>query len=121
MRFLVDMPVSPAVVDWLEERGHEAVHVSTIGLYNAKDSKILDEAEKRGQIIITADLDFPRLLAMSHSSNPGVILFRGGNYNEQDMVNLLNRLFEHVSPERLSNAITVVDRLRIRRCPLPIE
>ena len=32
MRFLVDMPLSPALAVWLVERGHDAVHAAAIGL-----------------------------------------------------------------------------------------
>jgi len=27
MKFLVDMPISPKIVDWLNQNGHEASHV----------------------------------------------------------------------------------------------
>jgi len=28
MKFLLDMPVSPRIVEWLNGRGHDAVHAS---------------------------------------------------------------------------------------------
>ncbi|OGW52854.1 MAG: hypothetical protein A2Z46_07850 [Nitrospirae bacterium RBG_19FT_COMBO_55_12] len=61
MNFLVDMPVSPQLARWLNENGHNAVHV---GLHNAKDKQIIDEANKQHRIVITADLDFPQLLSI---------------------------------------------------------
>jgi predicted nuclease of predicted toxin-antitoxin system len=121
MKFLIDMPVSPEVARWLTEKGHDAVHASDIGLYNAKDKEILEEAIKQERVIITADLDFPQLLALSKSKDPGIILFRGGNYNEQEMHTLLSRVLESVTEEKIRNSITVVDRARIRRTTLPID
>ena len=50
-----------------------------------------------------------------------MVLFRGGNYNEQEMLDLLKRVLDHIKEEKLLNSITVVDKTRIRRCPLPIE
>ncbi len=38
MKFLVDMPVSPEIVRWLTENGHDAVHASEIGLHIAKEA-----------------------------------------------------------------------------------
>ena len=38
--------------------------------------------EARDGCVITADLDFPRLLARPGSTGPGLILLRGGNYSE---------------------------------------
>ncbi len=121
MKFLVDMPVSPQLAKWLNEKGHNAVHISDIGLYKTKDKNILEEARKQGRIIITADLDFPQLLAMSRTKDPGIILFKGGNYNEQEMLELLNRVLDNIKEEKISDSIVVVDKFRIRRCPLPIE
>jgi predicted nuclease of predicted toxin-antitoxin system len=121
MKFLVDMPASPQLAKWLNEKGYDAVHASDIGLYKTKDREILEEARKHNRIIITADLDFPQLLAISHAKDPGIILFRGGNYNEKEMCNLLKRVLDNVKEEKIVDSIIVVDKTRIRRCPLPIE
>ena len=63
MRFLVDMPLSPELANWLRAEGHDAVHASAISLYKASDAEILSVAVSQNRVIITADLDFPRLLA----------------------------------------------------------
>lgn len=62
MKFFADMPVSPQLAKWLNEKGHDAIHASDIGLYKTKDKNIIDEARKQERIIITADLDFPNCL-----------------------------------------------------------
>jgi len=121
MRFLVDMPVSFQLAVWLNEQGHDAVHASHIGLFNAKDVLIIKEAVKQNRVIITSDLDFPQILAISRAQDPGVVLFRGGNYSDHEMIDLLKRVLERYPEERLAHAITVVDKARIRRCPLPVE
>ncbi len=121
MKFLIDMPVSPQIATWLIEKGHDAVHASNVGLYKTKDKDILEEARRQGRVIITADLDYPQLLAMSRSKDPGIILFRGGNYSEQEMLNLLKKVFDCVEESKLLNSITVVDKARIRRRRLPID
>jgi predicted nuclease of predicted toxin-antitoxin system len=87
MKFLVDMPLSPLLAVWLRENGHDADHVSAIGLHKAKDHQIIEAAKLQSRIIITADLDFPQILAISRAADPGVILFRGGNYSDEQMRN----------------------------------
>ena len=72
------------------------------------------------QVIITADLDFPRLLATHKADSPGVILFRGGGYSDTEMLGLLDRVLERVSEQDLKHSITVVDRKRIRIHRLPV-
>lgn len=121
MNFLVDMPVSYQLAIWLNQHGHQAVHASAIGLHDSKDKYIIELAKKQDRIIITADLDFPQLLALSHAKDPGIILFRGGNYSDEEMLSLLKRVLEKHPEQKLLHAITVVDKTRIRRCPLPIE
>jgi predicted nuclease of predicted toxin-antitoxin system len=121
MRFLVDMPASPTLVQWLSQRGHDAVHAQEIGLATVGDSLILARARNEGRIVITVDLDFGRLLAMSEAEGPSVILFRGGNYSEIEMQNLLARVLDSVSEEAMAKAICVVDRKRIRVTRLPLR
>jgi len=79
MKFLLDMPVSPLTATWLRERGHDAVHASLLELDSAPDRELLDRAANEGRIVVTADTDFPRLLALPNEIAPGVILFRGGD------------------------------------------
>jgi predicted nuclease of predicted toxin-antitoxin system len=44
------------------------------GFTVAKDTELLDLADREEPIVITADLDFPRLLALSKAHGPGLIL-----------------------------------------------
>ena len=72
-------------------------------------------------MVITADLDFPRLLALSSAAGPGLILFRGGNYSDAEMCDLLERVLKEVPPETLEISICVVDRKRIHITQLPLK
>jgi predicted nuclease of predicted toxin-antitoxin system len=65
MKFLIDMPLSPELVPWLEQRQHEAVHALHLGLEQAPDEDLIARARQEGRVVITADLDFPRLLALA--------------------------------------------------------
>lgn len=121
MKFLVDMPVTPRAVAHLEGKGHAAVHASGVGLATEPDSTLIDYARDQERIIVTADLDFPRLLATHRASAPGVILFRGGSYSDDSMLALLDRVLERSNEQDLRHSITVVDRNRIRIHRLPLK
>lgn len=121
MKFLVDMPVTPQAVAHLEAKGHDAVHASTAGLGTEDDSVILERARIDGRIVVTADLDYPRLLALLKADRPGVILFRGGSYSDAEMLALLDRVLAQSDTLVLDRSITVVDQHRIRRRSLPIK
>jgi predicted nuclease of predicted toxin-antitoxin system len=72
-------------------------------------------------VIVTADLDYPRLLALAGSDSPAIILFRGGSYSESEMLSLLSSVLKTVDWKELASSIVVVDRHRIRRRPLPLK
>ena len=71
MRVLLDMPVSVALLEALDSYGHEGIHSHQIGKDRATDEELLEIARREGRIVITADLDFPRLLALSSTEGPG--------------------------------------------------
>ena len=50
-----------------------------------------------------------------------IILFRGGNYSDEEMCDLLERVFKEVPHENLNDSICVVARNRIRITQLPIS
>ena len=121
MKFLLDMPVSPRIVEWLNGRGHDAIHASAIGLDRAADREVLVWAAREGRIIVTADTDFPHLLVLSQESTPGIILFRGGHYTQEEMERLLARVLDAISADTLARAICTVDHQRIRCRTLPLK
>jgi predicted nuclease of predicted toxin-antitoxin system len=120
LKFLVDMPVTPLAVTHLRAIGHDAVHAHEIALGRASDTQLLDAARRDGRVIVTADLDYPRLLALHQASRPGIILFRGGAYSDAEMLGLLDRVLTHTPALDFEGSIVVVDRRRIRRRALPI-
>jgi len=120
VKFLVDMPLSPGLTSWLIDHGHDAIHAVQAGLDRATDDQIIDRARAESRVIVTADLDYPRLLAMGRALSPGLILFRGGDFNEADCVTRLTRALETVSSADILCSIVVIEHQRIRRRKLPI-
>ncbi len=96
MKFLIDTPLSPELAVWLVSQGHDAVHVLVVGLDRSSDAAILERARNEERVVVTADLDYPRLLALAQTEGPGLILFRGGNYSEQEAVERLRRALETI-------------------------
>lgn len=121
MRFLVDMTLSPQLALRLGQQGHDATHASEIGFHRASDEQIIAQARLESRIIITADLDFPRILALTYAEGPAIILFRGGNYSEIETQQILARVLNTINEERLTNSVTVVDKIRIRSTRLPLQ
>lgn len=70
------MNLSPAWVGFLVAEGIEAVHWSTVGAPNATDSELMRWARERGFVVLTHDLDFGVLLALTRAAGPSVIQVR---------------------------------------------
>ncbi len=56
--------------------GHNAVHVTDLGLRGTTDEALLAKAAHDDRVIVTADTDFGTLLALTGASEPSVILLR---------------------------------------------
>lgn len=121
MRFLIDMPLSPELVHWLGERGHDACHAAAIGMWNAPDIAVIEYARADHRVIITADLDYPRILAVTDAGGPGLILFRGGQYSDAQIRERLESAFRAVPVEDLPHLMIVIEKTRIRCRRLPLK
>lgn len=104
----------------LKYNGYDAIHLVEEKLEKLSDDKILVKARREERILLTVDLDFGYLLAISKETLPSVILFRLGNesYNiiNDRLAELLNR-FE--SDLEKGVIISVTDKtFRIRQLPI---
>lgn len=77
-------------------------------------------AKAEDRTVITADLDFPQILAIARSTDPSVILFRDGNWSEADVIQRMSDVLAALSADDISRSIIVVERDRIRRRRLPL-
>jgi len=71
------MNLTPRWVPFLHAAGYDVVHWASIGLISASDQEIFDYARLNGYVLLTNDLDFPRILAHTNESKPSVVLLRG--------------------------------------------
>jgi predicted nuclease of predicted toxin-antitoxin system len=85
VRFLVDEGLSPLVAQALRELGHEAEHVRDVGLGGKSDEAIIAYAVECGMVVITVDLDFPAILALTGATSPSVVTLRVGSLPVPEM------------------------------------
>ena len=120
MKFLADMGISPRTVAKLRKEGYDAVHLVEEGLEKLEAQEILAKARNEGRIILTVDLDFGYLLAVSRGILPSVILFRLGNESREVIEEYLDDVLSQFSKELTAGAIISVkdDGLRVRLLPI---
>jgi predicted nuclease of predicted toxin-antitoxin system len=121
MRLLIDMNLTPRWVAALNRVGYATVHWSAVGPIGAADSTICEYARDHGFVLITNDLDFPRILAYTSNSKPSVILLRGEPLVPEVRGEALIGAIVECAAELESGAILSVDwsgRPRARLLPL---
>jgi predicted nuclease of predicted toxin-antitoxin system len=64
------------VTSWLTSHGHDATHLRDEGLQRLPNGEIFDKAIAESRAIVTFDLDFGEIVALSKGRKTGVILFR---------------------------------------------
>ena len=120
MKFLADMGISSRTVTWLLSGGYDVVHLRDEGLQRLPDNEILIKARAEGKILLTVDLDFAQLLAVSGDSLPSVILFRLGNENYDAINERLTTVLSQCQEDLEIGAIISVsnETFRVRRLPI---
>lgn len=121
MKFLIDNALSPALAALLQQAGHDAIHVRSIGLQHADDDAIFDLAAVERRVLVSADADFGTLLAMRSSRQPSVIQFRGEGSRKPDALarTLLANLPQLVDPLENGSIVTFEpSRVRVRLLPI---
>jgi predicted nuclease of predicted toxin-antitoxin system len=120
MRFLADMGVAIRIVDWLRVQGHDAKHLRDDGLQRMTDSDVFRKAASEKRVLLTFDLDFGEILALSRESAVSVVLFRLHNTGTPHVIERLKIALGETKEMLEAGSIVVVEesRLRMRRLPL---
>jgi predicted nuclease of predicted toxin-antitoxin system len=120
MKFLADMGIAQSTVKWLVEQGHEATHVRDLNLNRASDESIIATAREGGSIVLTCDLDFGDIMAISGEKSPGIIIFRLENSRSGNINRRLQQVLQESSAALSEGALIIVEDARHRVRLLPV-
>ena len=120
MRFLADMGISPRVAEVFRGMGHDAIHLHEQGLDRLADEHVLQKALCEDRILLTSDLDFCYLMAISRAALPSVVLFRLPSMRPENVCRDLELIIDGFADELLRGSIIVVSEsgIRVRRLPI---
>lgn len=120
MKLLLDqgLPLSAAAL--LRDVDIDTIHVGEIGMSEAEDTDIIQQARDEGRIVVTLDADFHALLALNVATTPSVIRIRIERLRAQALTDLLLTVIAECAEDlEQGSAVTVEpSRIRIRRLPL---
>ena len=120
MQLLLDMNLSPAWSAFLAKHEIEAVHWSTVGSASAADIEIMRYATERGRHVLTNDLDFGSILAITHGSKPSVIQIRSDDLRPTSIGPSVVAALRQMEAQLHNGALLTIDpkRVRVRLLPL---
>ena len=120
MKLLVDVNLSPRWVALLSDAGWETVHWSAVGRNNALDSEIMAYAAEHDFVVLTHDLDFGAILAVTHGQKPSVLQLRMEDVSLQSAGVRVPTALRHMTTELEAGALVTVGQhhTRVRMLPL---
>ena len=120
MTLLLDMNISPKLVDLLQSRGADAKHWISIGKSNASDEQIMEYAKQNDCLVVTYDLDFSVILSITHAKKPSIIQVRKHALGLTILAEILAVAMSRWVHELSEGAVLSLDtkRARVRLLPL---
>ena len=119
--YLADIPISPITIEALKKAGYKCIRVSDVMASTASDQEIIEFAKKEEMVIITQDLDFSSLIALSGSTRPSVIQLRLENAAPAKISSRLLEILPEVQKALMDGAIISADERIVRTRHLPID
>lgn len=121
MKLLIDMNLSPRWVSLLADAGMEAAHWSTLGAANAPDTEIMAFAKANDYVVLTHDLDFGAILAVTHGEKPSVIQIRSADVSPDVIGKSVIIALRQMKAELEEGALVTLDPNRPRLRVLPLR
>jgi len=120
VRFLGDMGVSVRVVQWLRNRGYDAVHMRQGGHQRSPDARMFENARTEDRAVLTFDFHFGEILSLTKGASTSIILFHLRDTRAANVIERLDRVLQRSAGELAKGAIIVVEdgRYRVRNLPL---
>jgi len=120
MKFLLDMGIAQRTARFLSGQGHGAIHLREEGLQRMSDEDIILKARAENRIVLTHDLDFGRIMALSKQQLPSVITFRLKDMRATNVNHFLAIAIERYEKSLTTGTLISVneDAIRVRNLPI---
>jgi len=115
------MGLDVRVVQWLNSHGHAATHLRDEGLHRLPDGEIFEKAIREDRVLLTFDLDFGEIAALSRGRAVRVVLFRLHNTRTPHVVARLASVLNESAQALERGALILIEESRHRIRYLPID
>ncbi len=120
MKLLLDMGLARSTATYLRTTGHDTVHLRDQRLQRLSDEQIIAKALSESRTILTHDLDFGRIVALSRERLPSVITFRLNDMRASTVNQYLDAILTSLVHEIEEGALISVNEQSIRVRKLPV-
>ena len=121
IRFLLDMGLARSTAEFLRSLGHDAIHLRDEGLQRLPDDRIVTKAQVEGRTIITHDLDFGRIVALSGDNVPSIVTLRLTDMTPARVNDALRAFLDDASRSLEGGALVTITDGGIRIRTLPVD
>lgn len=121
IRFLLDMGIAQSTGQYLKSKGHDVVHLREQGLERLPDDRIVAKAKEEERTIVTHDLDFGRIVALSGRSVPSIVTLRLSDMTPRQVNTALEIVLREATLSLERGALVTITESGIRIRDLPID
>ncbi len=120
MKLLIDMNLWPRWLDVREAAGFEARHWSDVGSLDATDVEVMSFASDGDVVVLTDDLDFGALLALTKGAKPSVDQLRADEVPPEATASVVVGALAEATAERDRRALRTINTARAGLSLLPL-
>lgn len=121
MRLVADMHIAPRTVKFLDRLGHDVVRVSEVLSASAPDKQIVEFAIADSRIVLTQDLDFTSIVALSGLSVPSVVTLGLASARIEYVNSMLEAVLPQFERSLTKGALVTVQERTVRCRMLPVS
>jgi predicted nuclease of predicted toxin-antitoxin system len=121
LRFIAELHISPITVDFLRAEGWDVEWVWKELSPFASDAEILEHARREDRAVLTQDLDFSALLALSGQDRPSLLTLRLSDADPEVVARKIIGARHEVEPRLAEGYAITIEEQAIRFRKLPIR
>lgn len=120
MKLLADMHIAPRTVAHLRQLRHDVLRVDDLLPPTAPDSRIISKAKETDRVILTQDLDFSAIIALSGETSPSLISLRLSSSRVEHVNALLQEVLPQIEAALQAGSMVTIEDHTVRVRPLPL-
>ncbi len=121
LRLLADVHISPVTIADLKSQGYDIVRSTDLLPATAADIEILELARAERRVVLTQDLDFSMLVALSSYGLPSLVTLRLSSAKPDIVTQKLIEVLPMVEAELMKGSAVTISDDSVRTRQLPIR